>query len=163
MVFVVITVALLTSWIVAIVFTPFIGYHLLDVDKLRKFGGDHHADIYDTPFYRKFRHTLEVCLTHRWKVISATLAVFVLSLVAFHLFVQKQFFPHADRPQLIVDIWLPQGASIQATTRSVERVEKFLAKESGIESFSSYIGSGAPRFYLPQDPAIVLMIILVNC
>lgn len=149
--FVVVTTALVTSWIVAVVFTPFIGYRLLDVDKLRKFGGEHHSDIYDTPFYRRFRKALEACLTHRWKVIGVTLAVFVLSLVAFNLFVQKQFFPHADRQQLIVDVWLPQGASIQATTRSVERVEKFLAKESGVESFSSYIGNGAPRFYLPQD------------
>lgn len=149
--FVVVSTALVTSWIVAVVFTPFIGYRLLDVDTLRKAGSEHHNDIYDTPFYRKFRGVLEACLTHRWRVIVVTLAVFALSLVAFNLFVQKQFFPHADRHELIVDLWLPQGASTTATTRTVERVEALLSKEKGVERFSSYIGNGAPRFYLPQD------------
>jgi multidrug efflux pump len=149
--FVVVTTALITSWIVAVVFTPFIGYRLLDIDKLRKFGSEHHSDIYDTSFYRKFRGVLEVCLTHRWIVIGVTLAVFALSLMAFNLFVQKQFFPHADRHELIVDLWLPQGASTTTTTRTIERVEALLAKEKGVERFSSYIGNGAPRFYLPQD------------
>ena len=149
--FMVVTTALITSWIVAVVFTPFIGYRLLDIDKLRKFGGEHHSDIYDTSFYRKFRGVLEVCLTHRWIVIGVTLAVFALSLMAFNLFVQKQFFPHADRHELIVDLWLPQGASTTTTTRTIERVEALLAKEKGVERFSSYIGNGAPRFYLPQD------------
>ncbi len=149
--FAVVTIALVTSWVVAVVFTPFIGYRLLDVEKLRKFGAEHHGDIYDTPFYRRFRRLTEACLQHRWKVIGATLAVFVLALVAFNLFVQKQFFPHADRHELIVDVWLPQGASVGATTRMVERVEALLAREAGVENFSSYIGNGAPRFYLPQD------------
>ena len=153
--FVVVTTALVTSWIVAVVFTPFIGYRLLDVDKLRKTGSEHHNDIYDTPFYRKFRSILEACLTHRWIVIGVTLSVFALSLVAFNLFVQKQFFPHADRHELIVDLWLPQGASTTATTHTVKRVEALLAKETGVESFSSYIGNGAPRFYLPQDQQLL--------
>ncbi|MFZ3036341.1 MAG: efflux RND transporter permease subunit [Rugosibacter sp.] len=153
--FVVVTTALVTSWVVAVTFTPFIGYKLLNVDKLRKFGSSHHNDIYDTPFYRRFRSILTLCLAHRWKVIGITLAAFVLALVAFNLFVQKQFFPHADRQELIVDLWLPQGASIQATTESVKRVEQLLAKNPGVDHYSSYIGSGAPRFYLPQDQQLL--------
>ena len=149
--FAVVSIALVTSWIVAVTFTPFIGYRLLNVEKLRKFGGSHHGDIYDTPFYRRFRSLLETCLTHRWKVIGITLGVFLLAMIAFNLFVQKQFFPMADRKELIIDLWLPQGASVQATTDSVKRIEQFLARNPEVENFSSYIGNGAPRFYLPQD------------
>ncbi|MGB4765655.1 MAG: efflux RND transporter permease subunit [Rugosibacter sp.] len=149
--FAVVTIALVTSWIVAVTFTPFLGYQLLNVDSLRKKGSAHHNDIYDTPFYRKFRKTLELCLTYRWKVIGVTLLAFAISLICFNLFVQKQFFPHADRNELIVDLWLPQGASLEATDQSVKRVEQLLTKNKGVSYFSSYIGNGAPRFYLPQD------------
>jgi multidrug efflux pump len=91
------------------------------------------------------------CLRHRWLVIFATIAVFALSLVAFNKGVQKQFFPAASRPEVMVDIWLPQGASLKATEREVKRVEALIDKDPGIESWSSYIGNGAPRFFLSLD------------
>jgi multidrug efflux pump len=150
-IFSVTTIALLTSWIVAVVFTPYLGFKLLDVEKLRKFGEAHHGDIYDTPFYRRFRALLTWCLRHRWTTILATVATFVLSIVAFNTVVQKQFFPTSIRPELLIDLWLPQGSSLKATEREVRRVEAMLETEpfkSGITGFSAYTGNGAPRFYL---------------
>jgi len=150
-IFSVTTIALLTSWIVAVVFTPYLGFKLLDVDKLRKYGEDHHGDIYDTPFYRRVRATVEWCVRHRWKTIAVSVAVFVLGIVAFNSGVQKQFFPPSNRPELLVDLWLPQGSSLKATESAVKRVEQLLKDDDKIANYSSYIGNGAPRFYLPLD------------
>ncbi|MBI4998748.1 MAG: efflux RND transporter permease subunit [Rhodocyclales bacterium] len=150
-IFSVTTIALLTSWLVAVVFTPYLGYKLLDVDKLRRFGLEHHGDIYDTPFYRRVRATVTWCVRHRWKTIAITVAAFVLGIVAFNTGVQKQFFPPSNRPELLVDLWLPQGASLKATEREVKRVEALIKDDEKIASHSSYIGNGAPRFFLPLD------------
>ena len=150
-IFAVVTIALLVSWVVAVVFTPYLGYKLLDPDKLRAIGERHGGDVYDSPFYRRFRALVVWCLRHRWLVIFATVAAFVLSLVAFNGAVQKQFFPAASRPELMVDIWLPQGAALKATEREVKRVEALIDKDDGIASWSSYIGNGAPRFFLSLD------------
>ncbi len=150
-IFQVVTIALLVSWIVAVVFTPYLGYKLLDPAKLRAIAEKHGGDIYDSPFYRRFRALVEWCLRHRWLVIFSTVAVFGLSLVAFNKGVQKQFFPAASRPEIMIDIWLPQGASLKATEREVKRVEALLDKDEHIASWSSYIGNGAPRFFLSLD------------
>ncbi len=150
-IFQVVTISLLVSWIVAVVFTPWLGYKLLDPAKLRAIAEKHGGDIYDSPFYRRFRALVEWCLRHRWLVIFATLGLFVLSLAAFNKGVQKQFFPAASRPEIMVDIWLPQGASLKATEREVKRVEALLARDDNIASWSSYIGNGAPRFFLSLD------------
>ena len=150
-IFQVVTISLLVSWIVAVVFTPWLGYKLLDPAKLRAIAEKHGGDIYDSPFYRRIRALVEWCLRHRWLVIFATVGFFALSLVLFNKAVQKQFFPPASRPEIMVDIWLPQGASLQATAREVKRVESLLAKDEGIASWSSYIGNGAPRFVLSLD------------
>ena len=150
-IFQVVTIALLVSWIVAVVFTPWLGYKLLDPAKLRAIADKHGGDIYESPFYRRFRALVVWCLRHRWLVIGATVASFALSLVAFNGAVQKQFFPAASRPELMVDIWLPQGASLKATGREVKRVEALLGKDEAIASWSSYIGNGAPRFFLSLD------------
>jgi multidrug efflux pump len=150
-IFQVVTIALLISWIVAVVFTPWLGYKLLDPVKLRAIAEKHGGDIYNSPFYRRFRALVEWCLRHRWLVIGATIAVFALSLVAFNKGVQKQFFPPASRPEIMIDIWLPQGASLKATEREVKRVEALLDKDEHIASWSSYIGNGAPRFFLSLD------------
>ncbi|KAF0162714.1 MAG: acriflavin resistance protein [Rhodocyclaceae bacterium] len=150
-IFQVVTIALLVSWIVAVVFTPWLGYKLLDPAKLRAIAEKHGGDIYDSPFYRRFRALVEWCLRHRWLVIAATIGLFGLSLVAFNKGVQKQFFPPASRPEIMVDIWLPQGASLKATEREVKRVEALLDKDEAIASWSSYIGNGAPRFFLSLD------------
>ncbi|MBK9018635.1 MAG: efflux RND transporter permease subunit [Sulfuritalea sp.] len=150
-IFQVVTIALLVSWIVAVIFTPWLGYKLLDPAKLRAIAEKHGGDIYDSPFYRRFRALVVWCLRHRWLVIFATVGFFALSLVAFNKGVQKQFFPAASRPEIMIDIWLPQGASLKATEREVKRVEALLDKDENIASWSSYIGNGAPRFFLSLD------------
>ena len=150
-IFAVVTTALLVSWIVAVVFTPYLGYRLLDAAKLLKYGADHHGDIYDTPFYRRFRALLVYCLRHRWRVIAATAAAFLLSLAAFGFVIQKQFFPTANRPELLIELWLPQGASLKATAAETLKLEALLAGDEAILSSSSYIGNGAPRFFLSLD------------
>jgi multidrug efflux pump len=150
-IFQVVTIALLVSWIVAVIFTPWLGYKLLDPVKLRAIAEKHGGDIYDSPFYRGFRAIVVWCLRHRWLVIFATVGFFALSLVAFNKGVQKQFFPPASRPEIMIDIWLPQGASLKATEREVKRVEALLDKDENIASWSSYIGNGAPRFFLSLD------------
>jgi len=150
-IFQVVTIALLVSWVVAVVFTPYLGYKLLDPKKLVEKAQKHGADVYDTPFYRRFRAVVTWCLRNRWKVIAATAGLFVLSIVAFNVGVQKQFFPAANRLELIVDVWLPQGASLKATEAETKRIERILAGDPAAVSYSSYIGNGAPRFILSLD------------
>ncbi|NWG32513.1 MAG: efflux RND transporter permease subunit [Rhodocyclaceae bacterium] len=151
-IFSVTTIALLVSWLVAVIFTPYIGFKLLDEQALRKYGAEHHGDVYDTPFYRRFRALVEWCLRHRRTVLVLTLAAFVLGMAVFIKGVQKQFFPPSSRSELLVDLWLPQGAALKATQHEVERVEALLAKEKDkLVNVSSYVGNGAPRFYLPLD------------
>jgi multidrug efflux pump len=153
-IFAVVTIALLVSWLVAVIFTPYLGYRLLDPVQLRAIAEKHGGDIYNSPFYRMFRRLVEWCLRHRWLVIFATVAAFALSVVAFKTVVQQQFFPGANRPELMVDVWLPQGASLKATEREVKRIEALLDlddNKANIASWSSYIGNGAPRFFLSLD------------
>jgi multidrug efflux pump len=150
-IFQVVTIALLVSWIVAVVFTPFIGYKLLDAKALVAKAQKHGEDVYDTPFYRRFRALLTWCLRNRWKVIVATAVIFVLSLATFSNFVQKQFFPPSNRQELLVDVWLPQGASIKATAHEVERIERLIRDDPAVASFTSYVGNGAPRFILTLE------------
>ncbi len=150
-IFQVVTIALLVSWIVAVVFTPYLGYRLLDQKKLVAQAQKHGPDIYGTPFYLRLRAVVEWCLRNRWKVIFATILIFVLSIVAFGKFVQQQFFPAASRLELMVDVWLPQGASLRATEHEVERIEKLLKGDPDIDYSSSYIGNGAPRYFLSLD------------
>ncbi len=147
-IFQVVTIALLVSWIVAVVFTPYIGYKLLDPKALIAKAQKHGNDIYDTPFYRRFRGLLTWCLRNRWQVIAGTVLMFVLAMAAFSLFVQQEFFPPSSRTELLVDVWLPQGASIKGTTREVQRIEQLIKNDPAVEHFSSYIGNGAPRFIL---------------
>jgi len=150
-IFQVVTIALVVSWIVAVVFTPYLGYKLLDPKKLVAKAQGHGADIYDTPFYRRFRALVTWCLRNRWKVIAATVGIFMLSIAAFSAGVEKQFFPAASRIELIVDVWLPQGASLKATEAETKRIEQILAGDPAVASYSSYIGNGAPRFFLSLD------------
>jgi multidrug efflux pump len=143
-----VTIALVVSWVVAVVFTPYIGYMLLDPKALIAKAQKHGDDIYDTPFYRRFRGILTWCLRKRWQVIGATALMFVLSIAAFSQFVQQEFFPPSSRTELMVDVWLPQGASVKGTTREVQRIEQLIKDDPAVEHFSSYIGNGAPRFIL---------------
>jgi multidrug efflux pump len=150
-IFQVVTIALLTSWIVAVVFTPYLGFKILDPKKLVARAQRHGEDIYDTPFYRRFRALVTWCLHHRWRVIAATVLIFILSMGAFGKFVQQQFFPAASRLELMIDVWLPQGASLKATGREVERIEQLLKNDPAVNYYSSYVGNGSPRFFLSLD------------
>jgi multidrug efflux pump len=146
-IFAVVTIALIVSWVVAVVFTPYLGYKLLPDFKPHP---DHGHDVYQKPFYRRFRALVEWCITYRKTTIGVTVAIFALSIFGFQ-FVQNQFFPSSNRPELMVDLWLPQGASYEATEREVKRMEKHLAGDSDIENYVAYVGGGSPRFYLPID------------
>jgi multidrug efflux pump len=147
-IFAVVGIALLASWIVAVIFTPYLGFKLLpDIQP-----GEHHdeADVYNRGIYPRFRALVTGCLKHRRWVITATLLTFFVSIFLFR-FVEQQFFPYSDRPELLVDIWLPQGASIHASGQEIEKAEKLLNNDPDIINYVSYVGAGSPRFYLPLD------------
>ena len=154
-IFAVVGIALIVSWVVAVVFTPYLGYKILNAKKLQAKGAQHGDDIYETPFYRRVRDAVDWCVRRRWLVIGSTVMAFVLSLVVLNTVVEKQFFPASSRPELLVDVWLPQGSSLKATESVATKVEKLLLNEpefsKSIKDFASYIGNGSPRFYLPLD------------
>lgn len=156
-IFAVVALALLISWLVAVVFTPYLGFKILDAEKLKAEAlraGEAH-DIYDTAFYRQVRRAVDACLRYRWRVIGATVAAFALSLVAFNTGIQRQFFPASSRTELLINLWLPQGASLAATETLSKRIEQLLETEpefkKSVKRVTSYIGNGSPRFYLPLD------------
>jgi multidrug efflux pump subunit AcrB len=154
-IFAVVTIALLVSWVVAVVFTPYLGYKILDAKKLQAIALQHGHDIYETGFYRRVRFSVDWCLRFRWLVIGATVGAFVLSLVAFNTGIQKQFFPASSRMELLIDLWLPQGASLKSTEAQAKKIESLLLNapdfKKSVDYFASYIGNGSPRFYLPLD------------
>jgi multidrug efflux pump len=146
-------IALLLSWLAAVIVIPLLGYHLLPerqrgplVD--RQDAGQH--EVYGGPFYRRFRGWVTWCVEHRWKVIAGTLTGFVLALGAFTL-VPQQFFPSSDRPELLVDLRLPENASFDATLRQAQRFERDLDGRREIDHYIDFVGAGAPRFFLPLD------------
>ncbi|UCH46890.1 MAG: efflux RND transporter permease subunit [Betaproteobacteria bacterium] len=146
-IFAVVTIALLVSWVVAVLFTPYLGFKLLPDYNT---GSDQEVDVYQKPFYRRFRVLVTWCVIHRKTVIGLTAVVFVLAIYSFQ-FVQNQFFPSSNRPELLVDLWLPQGASYEATENEARRLEEKLKGDPDIENFVVYVGNGSPRFYLAMD------------
>ena len=146
-IFWVVGLSLVISWFVAVLFTPWMGYHLLPTPKV------HHHDPYGGRLYTAFRKLVVWCVTWRKTTIAITALAFVASLGAFTL-VQKQFFPTANRPELIVDLKLAQGASWAATDREVRRLEKWLGENHDVAFYTSYVGAGSPRFYLPTVPEL---------
>jgi len=169
-------IALLVSWLAAVIVIPLLGYHMLPEHHERSQPGQewwarllpqrwrdarnakaiqpvHNGDeieIYDTRFYRRFRSWLNFCLRNRWLVLVSTVALFVVALAGFGI-VPKQFFPSSDRPELLVDLRLPEGASFAATLRETKRFEAVIHGRKEVASYVSFVGSGAPRFYLPLD------------
>jgi len=164
-------IALLLSWLAAVVVIPWLGYRLLPdpraPHKLRwvtrwlrrarhqpaeeMVAGVHSEyEVYHTPFYRRFRAVVEWCVAHRWLVVVITIVLFMLAIASFGQ-VQKQFFPVSTRLELMVDLRLPEGASLKAVDAEVRKLEAILQKEPGIDNFVAYIGWGAPRFYLGLD------------
>ncbi len=152
--FQVVTIALLASWVAAVMFVPYLGERLLpDLAKLhaQRHGSDGQApDPYATPFYQRVRRLVEWCVRRRKTVILLTLAAFVGSLLLFR-FVPQQFFPASGRPELMVDLKLAEGASLANTTERVKQLEAMLKQQQGIDNYVAYVGTGSPRFYLPLD------------
>jgi multidrug efflux pump len=145
-IFQVVVIALLVSWVAAVVFVPYLGYKLLP----DRPASHDHGDIYATPFYRRFRAVVAACVRHRWAVIALTLGLFAASFYSFK-FVQQQFFPDSTRQELLVDLRLSQGSSWAATDAEVKRLEAWLGKQQGIDNYVAYVGGSSPRFYLPLD------------
>ncbi|HLY57038.1 MAG TPA: efflux RND transporter permease subunit [Stellaceae bacterium] len=147
-IFWVVAVALMLSWIVAVLFTPYLGFHLLPAPKQ---GAASHAHAaHDGPAYRLLRRAIELCLRNRWWTIGAAAGAFVTALAAFGL-VQQQFFPSSSRPELMVDITLPQGASFAASAAEVDKLEQILMGDPRIDHYVAYTGGGTPRFFLSLD------------
>ena len=168
-------IALLASWLAAVIVVPYLGYVLLPDPRKAAgpgwlerrvpafarlkarlgIGGHAHHDgdedaVFQTPFYNRFRALVDRCVARRWWVIGATLAIFVLALVGFGQ-VQQQFFPNSTRLEILVDLRLPEGSSLRATQAEAARLEAILDRESGIANYVTYVGTGSPRFYLPLD------------
>ncbi len=149
--FAVVVIAVLLSWVVAVLFTPFIGFKILNVEKLRASVKDHSEDIYDTPFYRRFRGLVVWCLHHRWRVILATVASLMGAVVLFKTSIQNQFFPSSAHREVLVYLWLPEGSSIKATAEAGKRLESLLTKDPAVSHYVGYVGAGSPRFVLGQN------------
>ena len=146
-IFAVVGLALIISWFVAVIFTPYIGYKLLP----ENLADSHHGhDVYDSPFYLRFRSLVDWCVQHRRLVIAATTLAFVLSVLGFR-FVQQQFFPDSTRPELIVDLWSPEGSSHLATEAQADKLQAILKDDPRIENYVAYLGGGSPRFVLVLD------------
>jgi multidrug efflux pump len=145
-IFAVTVVSLVLSWIVSVYFVPYLGTLLL---KPKPVSADHH-EHFDTPFYRHFRSAVDWCVEHRWITIVATVLIFALGIVGMGR-VQQQFFPDSSRPEIMVDIWFPEGTSFAANEEVTRRVEQRLRREPGVTAVSTWVGSGVPRFYLPLD------------
>jgi multidrug efflux pump len=138
-------IALVLSWIVAVVFTPYLGYTLLPRPK----AGGHH-EVYDSRLYRTLRAVVAWCVRWRKTVVLATLLIFVGSIAAFR-FVPQQFFPSSSRPELLIDLRLPEGSSIQAAGDAAKRMEQIIAGDPNVLYYTTYVGGGSPRFYLPLN------------
>ena len=157
-IFAVTVIALCLSWIVSVYFVPYLGVRLLTapphVVAHAQSGavleqGEVH-DMYDTPFYNVFRRAVHACVRRRWVTIAVTLVLFALGIVGMGR-VQQQFFPDSVRPEITVDLWLPEGAAFANTEEVAKRVEARLLAEPGVVSVTQWVGSGVPRFYLPLE------------
>lgn len=172
-------IALLLSWLAAVIVIPLLGYHLLPerkrpaVPEARRHADEreqkpvyghkqrngqeqeHEHDIYDTPFYARLRVWITWCVKRRFTVLVVTFVLFVVALGGFGL-VAQQFFPSSERPELLIDVRLNESASFDATLRETQRIEALLKGRPEIDHAVSFVGSGAPRFYLPLDQQLQL-------
>ena len=157
-IFAVTVIALVLSWIVSVYFVPYLGTLLLKKpdhvvekafdDNSVSEGGDH--ETFNSPFYNTFRKMVNWCVQHRWVTIGSTVLIFALGIVGMGK-VQQQFFPDSSRPEIMLDIWFPEGTSFAANEVTAKRVEARLMQEGGVTSVTTWVGSGVPRFYLPLD------------
>ena len=147
-IFAVTVIALLLSWWVSVFFVPLLGMWLLKVKPHH--AGDQPQELFDSAFYNGFRATVNWCVKHRWITIGATLLTFALGIAGMGK-VQQQFFPDSSRPEIMMDVWFPEGTSLQANEALVKQIEKRMMSLQGVDSVSLWVGSGVPRFYLPLD------------
>jgi multidrug efflux pump subunit AcrB len=151
-IFWIVGIAVLVSWIVSGIITPYLAVKMLP-DFAAHGRGTGHADPYATPFYRRLRRLIDLALERRWWVIGVTAAALALALAGMKL-VPQQFFPNSSRPELIVDLHMKEGASFAATSEQVKRMEAVLAKDEDVRFFTAYTGAGSPRFYLSLNPEL---------
>ena len=150
-IFWIVAISLVASWFVAVIFTPYIGVKLLP-DMKAHHGHDENA-VYDTRMYRGLRAVVSWCVAHRITTVAATVGVFVASIVAFG-HVQQQFFPLSERPELFLQLRLPEGTAFNVTEKAARKAEGFLKDDKDIETFTSYVGQGSPRFWLGLNPQL---------
>ncbi|MGX1104957.1 MULTISPECIES: efflux RND transporter permease subunit [Bradyrhizobium] len=150
-IFWIVAIALVASWFVAVIFTPYIGVKLLPNIKVHQ-NHDPHA-IYETRMYRGLRSVVQWCVDHRIKVVAATVGVFVASIVAFG-HVQQQFFPLSERPELFLQLRLPEGTAFNVTEKTVKKAEGLLKGDDDIQTYTAYVGQGSPRFWLGLNPQL---------
>ncbi len=162
-VFWIVGIALIASWIVAVIFTPWLGVHLLPDRKPAAAG---HAALYDTPRYQRFRRLLTRVIAHKWRVAAGVVALFIVAILGMSV-VKKQFFPTSDRPEVLVEVQLPYGSSISQTSAAAAKIEHWLQRQPEAKIVTSYIGQGAPRFYLAMapelpDPSFAKLVVLTD-
>ncbi|MBH3443049.1 efflux RND transporter permease subunit [Pseudomonas moraviensis] len=156
-------IALIASWVVAVAFTPYLGVKLLpDIKKVE--GG--HAAIYDTPRYNRFRRVLAWVITRKWLVAGTVVALFAVAIPGMGL-VKKQFFPTSDRPEVMIEVQMPYGTSIEQTSAAAAKVEAWVHKQEEAKIVTAYIGQGAPRFFLAMapelpDPSFAKIVVLTD-
>jgi multidrug efflux pump subunit AcrB len=147
-IFAVTVMALVLSWLVSVYFVPYLGTIFLKIRPPE--AGDAPHELFDTPFYNTFRTMVNWCVAHRWTTIAIMLLTFALGIVGMGR-VQQQFFPDSARSEILVDVWYPEGTSFAANELTTRRIEARLLQEPGVETVSTWVGSGVPRFYLPLD------------
>jgi multidrug efflux pump len=150
-IFWIVAIALIASWFVAVIFTPCIGVKLLPNITVSH-NHDPHA-VYETRVYRILRGMIQWCVNHRVKVVVATVGIFALSIVGFG-HVQQQFFPLSERPELFLQLRLPEGTAIGVTQSSVKKAEALLKDDKDISTYTAYVGQGSPRFWLGLNPQL---------
>ncbi|MGY5795683.1 efflux RND transporter permease subunit [Rheinheimera faecalis] len=143
-------IALMASWLVAVVFTPYLGVKMLP-DFKQVEGG--HTAIYNTPRYNSFRRILERVIACKWLVAGSVVGLFIIAVLGMAL-VKKQFFPISDRPEVLVEIQMPYGTSISQTSAASEKVESWLGQQAEAKIVTAYIGQGAPRFFFSVGPEL---------
>src|SRR6201747_1880164 len=150
-IFWIVAIALVASWFVAVIFTPYIGVKLLPNITVHH-NHDPHA-VYETRIYRVLRSMITWCVEHRIKVVAATVGIFALSIVGFG-HVQQQFFPLSERPELFLQLRLPEGTAFNVTEKAVKKAEALLKGDDDIATYTAYVGQGSPRFWLGLNPQL---------
>lgn len=156
-------IALIASWVVAVVFTPYLGVKMLP--KIKTVAGGH-AAIYDTRHYNRFRRLLTRVIARKWLVAGAVLGIFTAAILGMGL-VKKQFFPTSDRPEVLVEVQMPYGTSIAQTHAATAKIEDWLHQQKEAKIVTAYIGQGSPRFYLAMapelpDPSFAKIVVLTD-